>query len=110
MYEELYNNTHNAQNNEAILTQHILNKKLHSDEDPKLSLRVQVVSVTENFCQRFPHELAKKLANILFRARHIYDIIQMLSVNQIWSIKNIMTNNIRKIAQKDIYKVVNYCK
>ena len=89
MYEELYNNTHNAQNNEAILTQHILNKKLHSDEDPKLSLRVQVVSVTENFCQRFPHELAKKLANDVFRARRIYDIMRILSVNQIQSIKTL---------------------
>ena len=89
MYEELYNNTHNAQNNEAILTQHILNKKLHSDEDPKLSLRVQVVSVTENFCQRFPHELVKKLTNDVFRARRIYDIMRILSVNQIQSIKTL---------------------
>src|SRR5205807_7781427 len=99
---------HNAQNNKAILTWHILSKKLHSDEDPKLSLRVQVVSVTENFCQRFPHELAKKLANDVFRARRIYDIMWMLSINQILSIKNITTNNIRRVTQKDIYKVVNY--
>src|SRR5438270_9716251 len=60
-YEELYNNTRNAQNNEAILAWHMLGKKLHSDEDPRLSLRVRVVSVTENFCERFPYELAKNL-------------------------------------------------
>ena len=50
MYEELYNNACNAQNNKAILTWYILSKKLHSNEDPKLFLRVRVVSVTENFC------------------------------------------------------------
>ena len=82
-YKELYNNAYNAQNNEAILTWHILGKKLHSNEDPKLFLRVWVVSVVKNFCQGFPHELAKKLTNNVFRAQHIYDITWMLSVNQI---------------------------
>ena len=60
MYEELYNNAHNTQNNEAIPTQYILSKKLYSNKDPKLSVRVRVVSITENFCQGFPYELAKK--------------------------------------------------
>ena len=52
----------------------MLGKKLRSNEDPRLSLRVRVVSVTENFYERFPHELVKKLANNVFRAWHIYDI------------------------------------
>ena len=39
-YEELYNNARNAQNNEAIPAWHMLGKKLRSDEDPRLSLRV----------------------------------------------------------------------
>jgi len=88
----------------------MLGKKLHRDEDPKLSLKVRVLSITEKFCERFPHVLARTLDNDVYKARCIYDITQMLSGNQIRSIKNIMADNIRRVAQKNVSKVVKYCK
>ena len=39
MYKELYNNTHNAQDNEIISTQYMLDKKLYSYKDLKLFQR-----------------------------------------------------------------------
>src|SRR3954447_2534332 len=109
-YEQLYIHASNASKNKAIYAWHMLGKKLHTDEDPKKALKAREMAVSKLFAETFPHVLAKTLENDIYRAWRIYDITRILSSNQILSIKSITADNIRRVAKKNVTKVLNYCK
>jgi hypothetical protein len=109
-YEQLYIHARNAHGNEATYAWHMLGKKLRNDEDPKKSLKLREILVSKLFAEKFPHAVTKNLENDVYKARRIYDVTRILSGNQILSIKKITADHIRRVAKKNITKVVNYCK
>jgi hypothetical protein len=109
-YEQLYIHASNAPKKEAIYAWHMLSRKLRTDEDPRKAQKAREMTVGKLFSEKFPHISAKTLENDVYKARRIYDVTRILNCNQILAIRTITVDNIRRVAKKNIAKVVNYCK
>src|SRR5437588_7753988 len=109
-YEQLYIHASNAPQKEAIYAWHMLGRKLRTDEDSRKAQKAWETTVCKSFSEKFPHLSAKTLENDVYKARRIYDVTHILNCSQILAIRTITVDNIRRVAKKDITKVLNYCK
>ena len=88
----------------------MLGRKLRTDKDSRKAQKAWETTVYKSFSEKFPHLSAKTLENDIYKAGRIYDVTRILNCSQILVIRTITVDNIRRVAKKDITKVLNYCK